>query len=100
MKPHYTNTTNPVDFPPSNRIQVLAEQAFEELNAITTEGVADQHTFDQPWFKVYNQRFAELVIQGCITEIAMIGASNFLNEDVGWCAETAINNIEQRFGLR
>ena len=49
----------------NERIQELALEAFQPINDITTEGVADRNTFDQAWFQLYNQKFAELIIQEC-----------------------------------
>ena len=57
----------------SDKIKELALKAFLPINAQTTEGIADMHTFDQPWFQEYSQRFAELIVSECISETAMIG---------------------------
>jgi len=48
------------------RIQQLAFEAFDPINAMASEGVADRHTFDQAWFQHYNQKFAELIVFECI----------------------------------
>lgn len=48
------------------RIQELAEQAFEPINAVSSEGVADRYTFDQEWFRLYNEKFAKLLIDEAI----------------------------------
>ena len=47
------------------RIQQLAFEAFDPINAMASEGVADRHTFDQAWFQHYNQKFAELIVREC-----------------------------------
>jgi hypothetical protein len=44
-------------------------------------------------------KFAELIIQKCISQIALIGVSNFENEDIMWTVETAIASIEKHFGV-
>ena len=54
----------------NERIRELALEAFQPINDITPEGVADRHTFDQAWFQHYNQKFAELIVQECIDIIA------------------------------
>lgn len=45
------------------------------------------------------EKFAELLIKECISQIALIGVSNFENEDVLWTVETAISSIERRLGV-
>jgi hypothetical protein len=52
----------------NERIRELALEAFEPINNIATEGVADRHTFDQAWFQLYNHRFAMLIIQECVDQ--------------------------------
>ena len=43
-------------------------------------------------------KFAELIIKKCISQIALIGISNFENEDISWAVETAIDKIQDHFG--
>ena len=49
----------------NEQIKQLMLEAFQPINDITTEGVADKHTFDQAWFQQYNQKFAELIVREC-----------------------------------
>tara|TARA_R110000823_G_scaffold257_5_gene1086 strand:+ start:233 stop:490 length:258 start_codon:yes stop_codon:yes gene_type:complete len=49
----------------NERIKELALAAFKPINDIATEGVADFHTFQQPWFQLYNKEFAELIVKEC-----------------------------------
>ena len=44
-------------------------------------------------------KFAEMIIQDCITQIAMIGVSNCDDPDVVWTVDKAIQNIKQHFGV-
>ena len=49
------------------------------------------------------QRFAELVIQDCLSQIAMIGISNFENDDHGdisWTVSKCIEMIKYRFEIK
>ena len=46
------------------------------------------------------KKFAELIIRNCISQIALIGISNFENEDISWTVETAIVKIEEHFGVQ
>ncbi len=45
------------------------------------------------------EKFAELIIQDCVTQVALLGISNYENEDVMWAVETSIENIKERFGI-
>lgn len=45
-------------------------------------------------------KFAELIIRKCISQIALIGISNFENEDISWTVETAITKIQEHFGVK
>lgn len=45
------------------------------------------------------ERFAELIVQDCVAQVALIGVSNFENEDIMWTVETAIDIIKSRFGI-
>lgn len=45
------------------------------------------------------QKFAKLIVQDCISQIAMIGVSNCDDPDVVWTVDKAIQNIKQHFGV-
>ena len=45
------------------------------------------------------EKFAELIVQDCVAQIALIGVTNFENEDIMWTVETAIDIIKSRFGV-
>jgi len=57
MKPHYTNTNNPVDFPKMNqRIRELANQMFSmEQFEYAEEFINDE----------FMEKFAELIVEKC-----------------------------------
>ena len=73
----------------NERIKELAEQAeFSEK---------DLHIQGDNF-----QRFAELIIQDCLSQIAMIGISNFENDDHGdisWTVSKCIEMIKYRFEI-
>ena len=46
------------------------------------------------------EKFAELIIQKCISQIALIGISNYENDDVMWATEKSIENIREHFGMK
>tara|TARA_R110000822_G_scaffold117563_1_gene249864 strand:+ start:3380 stop:3652 length:273 start_codon:yes stop_codon:yes gene_type:complete len=56
----------------NERIKQLALAAFQPINDIASEGVADFHTFNQPWFQLYNKQFAELIVKECLEQIDKI----------------------------
>lgn len=43
------------------------------------------------------QKFAELIVQDCISQIAMIGVSNSDSPDVTWTVDKAIQTVKDRF---
>jgi len=45
-------------------------------------------------------KFAELIIQKCKSQLALIAITNFENKDITWTVETAIVNIEEHFGVK
>jgi len=45
------------------------------------------------------QRLVKLVTQACISQVAMLGVTNFENEDVCWTVDVAIENIKHHFGV-
>jgi len=49
------------------------------------------------------REFAELIIQDCMTEIAMVGISNFENDeygDISWTVAKCIEMIKNKFGIK
>lgn len=46
-------------------LEKFAEEAFKQINDISSEGIADIHTFKQEWFRLYSEKFAELIIRKC-----------------------------------
>lgn len=46
------------------------------------------------------EKFAELIIQNCISQISLIGISNFENDDITWTVEKSIANIKEHFGVK
>jgi hypothetical protein len=74
----------------NERIKELAEQAEFSKNELHTQG----DNF---------QRFAELIIQDCLAQVAMIGISNFEDDDSGnisWTVSKCIEMIKYRFEIK
>ena len=72
----------------NNLIKELAFEAFQPINDITTEGVADRRTFDQAWFQHYNEKFAELIVREC---------ADFLKDTLD--DHFAAEQLEEHFGV-
>ena len=48
------------------------------------------------------ENFAKSIVKQCITQIALIGVSNFENDehgDIGWTVDTSIEMIKDHFGI-
>ena len=68
-------------------IKQLAESAFEPINDMASEGIADRHTFEQAWFQHYNQQFAEAIVFRIMERIdTEIGTA--LDHDEAYAAAT------------
>ena len=65
----------------NERLKALAESAFQPINDMASEGIADRHTFEQAWFQEYNQQFAEAIVFHIMKHIdAEIGTAIDQNE--------------------
>ena len=53
----------------------------------------------EDYHMIFERRFAELIIEKCIGEVALVGISNFDNDDIVWATSTGIDNIKRRFGV-
>ena len=70
----------------NKRIQELYKQAYGYFSCPTVEPETE--------------KFAELIVQDCISQIAMIGVSNCDDPDVVWTVDKAIHNIREHFGVK
>jgi len=76
----------------NERIKQLAEQAGFSLVDIRD---AFDYNEDNPY-----REFARLIAQDCISKIALIGISNFENDDIMWAIEFATEMISERYGVK
>jgi len=76
----------------NERIKQLAEQAGFSLVDIRD---AFDYNEDNPY-----REFARLITQDCISKIALIGISNFENDDIMWAIEFATEMISERYGVK
>lgn len=79
----------------NHRIKQLALEAFQPINDIASEGIADRHTFDQAWFQSYNQKFALLVVKECLRKIENEAAQY---HEPTWAFELT-QDIREHFGV-
>ena len=75
----------------NERIRDLQIQAFAECKTFEDDKIRTDEVFE---------RFAELIVKDCITKIALIGVSNFENDDIMWTVELATKMIKERFGVK
>lgn len=74
----------------NHRVTDLARQA----------GLKKHPSEDREYIGDFDWRgFAELIIQDCIAQVALLGISNFENDDISWAVDMAIKNIQHRFGF-
>lgn len=74
----------------NERIQELEKQSYFTFK--------DENSLESLVFS--KEKFAQLIIQDCISQIALIGISNFENDDIMWAVDFAIETIEKRYGLK
>lgn len=76
----------------NERVKELALNAFQPINDVASEGIADRYTFDQAWFQLYNQQFAELIVKECINALPM--GMEYKQYDI------AVMSIKAHFGVK
>jgi len=79
----------------NERIKKLADDATSYADTLD---VADQIILQE----IRDREFAELIIQDCLSQIAMVGISNFENDDHGdisWTVSKCIEMIKYRFEI-
>ena len=79
----------------NERIFKIALEAFQPINDIASEGIADRRTFDQAWFQSYNQKFALLIVKVCLGKIENEAAQY---HEPTWAFELT-QDIKEHFGV-
>jgi hypothetical protein len=80
-------------------IQELAERAFAPINDMASEGIADRSTFNMHWFQLYNQKFAELIVQECVNCSLWVGKVNKNAIEPIHTAHAINKRIKKRLGF-
>ena len=85
----------------SELINKLALQAFEPINAISSEGVADWYTFNHTWFQLYTKRFAELIVQECVKSVqeTPAGYQDYRSQIEEAMRDYCASSIKEHFGV-
>jgi len=79
MKPHYSNTNNPIDFPKSkNKMNERIEHCLYQAG-LTAQGCWDEL---DDYARQGIEKFAELIVKECINREELLGAIAR-----GWCSE-------------
>ena len=50
--------------------------------------------------KFDSEKFAELIVRKCISEVAMMGVVQYENEDIAWAVNMIIGNLKETFELK
>jgi hypothetical protein len=45
------------------------------------------------------EKFAELIVRKCISEVAMMGVVQYENEDIAWAVNLIIGNLKETFDI-
>lgn len=82
----------------NNRLEQLAKQARQYADSYVSECKHyGQLQVITEFERQFEKQFAELIVQDCITQIAMVGISNCDDPDVVRAVDIAIRNIKQHF---
>ena len=45
------------------------------------------------------ERFGELIVRRCISEVAMMGVTQYENKDIAWATQMIITNLKDTFEI-
>ena len=92
MKPHYSNTNNPIDFPKSkNKMNEQIEHCLYQAG-LTAQGCWDEL---DDYAKQGIEKFAELIVRECMAMCkTAVG-----NADYNTGRLHCLNNIKEHFGV-
>lgn len=46
------------------------------------------------------EKFGELIVRRCISEVAMMGVSQWENKDIAWATQMIISNMKDMFEIK
>ena len=65
-------------------------------SGLTAQGCWDQM---DDYDRTAIMKFGELVARKCLSEVALMGITNFENEDISWATDVIMRNIKHKFGI-
>ena len=74
----------------------LAEQADE----YTDNKIQQPGEYHPDWHDIRDEKFAELIVRKCISEVAMMGVVQYENEDIAWAVNMIIGNLKETFEIK
>jgi hypothetical protein len=80
----------------NERIQELAKQAEDHADS---QGFFVTIDFASDYQDCLMEKFAELIVQKCVSIVALHGITNFENQDVSWACENIVKEIKEHFGV-
>ena len=75
----------------NERIKELAKEAgYKHPEAVGS--CEDYAYFD-------HEKFAEVIVQKCVSIVALHGITNFENRDISWACENIVKEVKEHFGV-
>jgi len=77
----------------NERIQELADRALDQAVPETWSTL----TCEQ--LGRFQEKLAELIVQKCVSIVALHGITNFENEDISWACKNIVKEVKEHFGV-
>jgi hypothetical protein len=74
----------------NERISKLIQLAMESTGVEKT---------GNSYMELNPEKLVELVVQDCVSEVALMGVVNYENEDISWACRDIIDSIKSKFGV-
>lgn len=74
----------------NERVSTLIKRSMEPTGV---EGIGGSYMELNP------EKLVESVVQDCVSEVALMGVTNFENEDISWACGVIIDGIKNKFGV-
>lgn len=74
-------------------------RAFEKQSGLEIYGLG----LNRAQWEAKLEEFAKLIVQECVSQVAMVGVVNFDDNDhdsIGWAVERSIQRIQEHFGVK
>jgi hypothetical protein len=78
-------------------IKEYSNQARIYANQCISESPVGYGKTASEFRRIYEAKFAELIIQKCMSIVAMYGVQNYENDDICWTCEGIIDEIKANF---